>query len=58
MPSNTFYWQGLDGTSVLTHFPPADTYCSEANVKEVRSLLMLPFLVIVLIDLTADTVHG
>jgi alpha-mannosidase len=35
MPSNTFYWQGLDGTSVLTHFPPADTYCSEANVKEI-----------------------
>jgi alpha-mannosidase len=33
-PHNTFYWQGLDGTQVLSHFPPADTYVSEANVKD------------------------
>lgn len=33
-PHNTFYWQGLDGTQVLSHFPPADTYVSEANVHD------------------------
>ena len=25
-PHNTFQWQGLDGSQVLTHFPPVDTY--------------------------------
>ena len=25
-PYHSFYWQGLDGTKVLSHFPPADTY--------------------------------
>jgi alpha-mannosidase len=33
--SHTFLWEGLDGSSILTHFPPADTYNSMANVKEV-----------------------
>ncbi len=33
--SHTFLWEGLDGSQVLTHFPPADTYNSLANVKEV-----------------------
>ena len=28
---HTFTWQGLDGTEVLTHFPPADTYNAEAH---------------------------
>ena len=31
-PHNTFMWQALDGTSVLTHFPPANTYCSQVGV--------------------------
>ena len=35
MPSHTFIWEGLDGSRVLTHFPPVDTYNSMANVKEV-----------------------
>lgn len=35
LSSHTFWWEGLDGSRVLTHFPPADTYNSEANVKEV-----------------------
>ena len=30
-PHNTFMWQALDGTSVLTHFPPANTYCSQVR---------------------------
>jgi alpha-mannosidase len=34
-PHTTFNWIGLDGTSVVTHFPPADTYNSNATVKEV-----------------------
>jgi alpha-mannosidase len=25
-PHSTFQWQGLDGSRVLTHFPPVDTY--------------------------------
>ena len=28
-PFNTFWWQGLDGTRVLTHFPPENTYNSD-----------------------------
>ncbi|KAG1674212.1 hypothetical protein FOA52_013832 [Chlamydomonas sp. UWO 241] len=34
-PHNTFMWQALDGTSVLTHFPPANTYCSTATAQDV-----------------------
>jgi alpha-mannosidase len=33
--SHTFLWEGLDGSKVLTHFPPADTYNSRADVAEV-----------------------
>ena len=25
-PYHTFLWRGIDGTEILTHFPPADTY--------------------------------
>ena len=28
MPHHTFWWEGIDGTPVFTHFPPADTYNS------------------------------
>ena len=28
MPHHTFRWEGIDGTRVFTHFPPADTYNS------------------------------
>ena len=28
-PHHTFWWEGLDGTRILTHFPPADTYESK-----------------------------
>jgi alpha-mannosidase len=31
---HTFTWQGDDGSEVLVHFPPADTYNSMANVDE------------------------
>ncbi|MFN8373340.1 MAG: alpha-mannosidase [Anaerolineae bacterium] len=37
--SSTFHWEGLDGSRVITHFPPADTYNGLANVEEMmRSL--------------------
>ncbi len=29
MPHHTFWWDGIDGTRVLTHFPPVDTYNAE-----------------------------
>ena len=28
-PHHTFIWQGIDGSTVLTHFPPEDNYNSE-----------------------------
>jgi alpha-mannosidase len=31
---HTFYWEGLDGTRMLTHFPPTDTYNANTTVKE------------------------
>jgi alpha-mannosidase len=34
---HTFTWQGIDGSEVLGHFPPGDTYSSEATVPELRS---------------------
>jgi len=33
--SHTFQWEGIDGSRILTHFPPVDTYNSVATVKEV-----------------------
>jgi alpha-mannosidase len=33
---HTFRWAGIDGSSVLAHFPPADTYNAEATVPELR----------------------
>ena len=33
---HTFVWQGIDGSEVLAHFPPADTYTSEGTVAELR----------------------
>ena len=32
--SHTFTWQGIDGSEVLGHFPPADTYNSDVTVGE------------------------
>jgi alpha-mannosidase len=33
-PHHTFWWEGLDGTRVLTHFPPVDTYNAEVTAAE------------------------
>ena len=35
-PNHTFTWQGIDGSEVLAHFPPADTYNAEADIEELR----------------------
>jgi alpha-mannosidase len=33
---HTFTWQGPDGSEVLAHFPPTETYTSAATVAELR----------------------
>ena len=33
-PHHTFWWQGIDGTRVFSHFPPADTYNGSAGSSE------------------------
>ncbi len=33
---HTFRWRGLDGSEVLTHFPPADSYNGTAAITELR----------------------
>ena len=33
---HTFRWEGVDGSRVLAHFPPADTYNATADVAELR----------------------
>ncbi|MFT3887204.1 MAG: glycoside hydrolase family 38 C-terminal domain-containing protein [Arachnia sp.] len=30
-PHHSFWWEGIDGTRIFTHFPPADTYGSDLN---------------------------
>ena len=32
----TFTWQGIDGSEVLAHFPPQDTYNSTCDVQQLR----------------------
>jgi alpha-mannosidase len=33
-PHHTFLWEGIDGTRVFTHFPPADTYNGNCRPRE------------------------
>jgi alpha-mannosidase len=33
-PHHTFWWEGIDGTRVFTHFPPVDTYNAELTCAE------------------------
>jgi alpha-mannosidase len=32
--AHTFVWRGVDGSEVLAHYPPADTYNGDASVEE------------------------
>ena len=34
MPHHTFWWEGIDGSRVFTHFPPADTYHSDVGAAD------------------------
>src|SRR5919112_5519054 len=38
-PHHSFWWEGLDGTRVFTHFPPVDTYNSELSGAEMADLV-------------------
>ncbi|KAK0052625.1 alpha-mannosidase 2C1-like isoform X1 [Biomphalaria pfeifferi] len=33
-PHHTFHWEGLDGSSILAHFPPGDSYHMTGKVNE------------------------
>jgi alpha-mannosidase len=33
-PHHTFWWEGIDGTRIFSHFPPADTYNGELTGRE------------------------
>ena len=35
-PYSTFRWRGIDGTEVLTHFPPEDTYNSQLQPYDLQ----------------------
>lgn len=35
-PHSTFNWVGLDGTQVICHMTPVDTYTAQATVADVR----------------------
>jgi alpha-mannosidase len=38
-PHHTFWWEGLDGTRVFTHFPPVDTYNATLSGAEMAHLV-------------------
>jgi len=33
-PHHTFWWEGIDGSRIFTHFPPVDTYGAELSATE------------------------
>ncbi|XP_028679248.1 alpha-mannosidase 2C1 [Erpetoichthys calabaricus] len=33
-PHNTFFWEGIDGSKVLTHFPPGNSYEMKCKVED------------------------
>ncbi|VDG76792.1 alpha-mannosidase [Actinobaculum suis] len=35
-PHHTFLWEGIDGSRIFTHFPPADTYGSDVTGAQIR----------------------
>jgi alpha-mannosidase len=36
LPHHSFLWEGIDGSRVFTHFPPADTYNGNMSARELR----------------------
>jgi alpha-mannosidase len=41
-PHRSFWWEGIDGSRVLAHMPPADTYNGSTEVAEVVSAAAVP----------------
>jgi alpha-mannosidase len=39
-PHHTFWWEGIDGSRVLTHFPPVDTYGAEITPAELSGSMI------------------
>ena len=37
-PHHTFAWEGIDGSEVLAHFPPVETYNAEVTVRELARI--------------------
>ena len=35
-PHTTFLWKGIDGTKIITHFPPEDTYNSQLKPNDLK----------------------
>ncbi|MDR2799146.1 MAG: glycosyl hydrolase-related protein [Bifidobacteriaceae bacterium] len=35
-PHNSFFWQGIDGSRIVTHFPPTDTYNGQMASAELH----------------------
>ncbi|MBX3113364.1 MAG: alpha-mannosidase [Fimbriimonadaceae bacterium] len=35
IPHNTFWWQGIDGSRIFSHFPPADTYVADCSPTQI-----------------------
>ncbi|KZN23130.1 hypothetical protein A4G99_16680 [Haladaptatus sp. R4] len=40
IPYTSFKWEGIGGSSVLSHFPPADTYNGDMSVKQIRDSVL------------------
>jgi alpha-mannosidase len=36
MPHHTFAWEGIDGTRILSHFPPVDSYMSDLGAADLE----------------------
>lgn len=36
IPHTSFHWEGIDGSRVLTHLPPADTYNSDVSPEDLH----------------------
>ncbi|WIA99833.1 glycoside hydrolase family 38 C-terminal domain-containing protein [Curtobacterium sp. MCBA15_012] len=36
IPHTSFHWEGIDGSRVLTHLPPADTYNSDVSAADLH----------------------
>ncbi|XP_065436284.1 alpha-mannosidase 2C1-like [Chrysemys picta bellii] len=38
-PHSTFFWEGIDGSQVLTHFPPGNSYALKGRVEEMMKTM-------------------